>query len=134
MTNGSIWLPTFRPCDTKMDLREATHAPGFSTFTAKKDGLTATLKLFMAQTILLRISLSVCFRTLESIHSKISVIFNLAPYFQNLRLEITQMIYDIKCSGERIRQLRIQSGYLSDFQTSADYDRKWWVRFPFFAL
>ena len=49
MEDGSVWSPTFRPCDTKVDLREAAHAPGFSTFTAQKDGLTATLKLFMAQ-------------------------------------------------------------------------------------
>ena len=49
MEDGTVWSPTFRPCDTKVDMREASHAPGFSTFTAKKDGLTATLKLFMAQ-------------------------------------------------------------------------------------
>ena len=49
MEDGTVWSPTFRPCDTKVDMREAAHAPGFSTFTAKKDGLTATLKLFMAQ-------------------------------------------------------------------------------------
>ena len=49
MEDGTVWSPTFRPCDTKVDMREAAHAPGFSTFTAKKNGLTATLKLFMAQ-------------------------------------------------------------------------------------
>ena len=49
MEDGTVWSPAFRPCDTKADMREAAHAPGYSTFTAKKDGLTATLKLFMAQ-------------------------------------------------------------------------------------
>lgn len=49
MEDGTVWSPTFRPCDTKVDMREAAHAPGYSTFTAKKNGMTATLKLFMAQ-------------------------------------------------------------------------------------
>ena len=49
MADGTVWSPTFRPCETSVDFRESSHAPGFSTFTAKKDGLTATLKLFMAQ-------------------------------------------------------------------------------------
>ena len=49
MEDGTVWSPTFRPCDTPVDFREASHAPGYSTFTAKKNGLTATLKLFMAQ-------------------------------------------------------------------------------------
>lgn len=48
MEDGTIWSPTFRPCETEVELREASHAPGVSTFTAKKDGLTAVLKLFMA--------------------------------------------------------------------------------------
>lgn len=49
MEDGSVWSPTFRPCDTKVDERKAAHAPGYSVFTAKKDGLTAALCLFMAQ-------------------------------------------------------------------------------------
>ena len=49
MEDGTVWSPTFRPCETPVDFREARHAPGFSAFTAKKNGLTATLKLFMAQ-------------------------------------------------------------------------------------
>lgn len=48
MENGTVWSPTFRPCDTKTERRESAHSPGYSTFTAKKDGLTAILKLFMA--------------------------------------------------------------------------------------
>ena len=46
--DGTVWSPTFRPCETKVDNREAYHAPGYSVFTAEKDGLTATLKLFMS--------------------------------------------------------------------------------------
>ena len=49
MEDGTVWSPTFRPCETPVDFREASHTPGYSTFTAKKNGLTATLKLFMAQ-------------------------------------------------------------------------------------
>ena len=49
MADGTVWSPTFRPCETPVDFREASHTPGYSTFTAKKNGLTATLKLFMAQ-------------------------------------------------------------------------------------
>lgn len=49
MQDGTVWSPTFRPCDTKVDKREAKHAPGYSVFTAEKDVIAATLKLFMAQ-------------------------------------------------------------------------------------
>ncbi len=47
--DGTVWSPTFRPCETPVDFREASHAPGYSVFTAKKRGLTAVMKLFMAQ-------------------------------------------------------------------------------------
>lgn len=49
MQDGTVWSPIFRPCDTPVDHREAYHAPGYSVFTAQKNGLTAVLKLFMAQ-------------------------------------------------------------------------------------
>ena len=49
MQDGTIWSPTFRPCETKVDRREAAHHPGWSEYAAEKDGLTAGLKLFMAQ-------------------------------------------------------------------------------------
>ena len=49
MKNGSVWSPTFRPCETKPDKWQAAHAPGYSEFTAEKDGLQAKLTLFMAQ-------------------------------------------------------------------------------------
>ena len=49
MADGTVWSPTFRPCETPVDDRKASHAPGYSIFCAKKNGLAATLKLFMAQ-------------------------------------------------------------------------------------
>ena len=49
MNDGTVWSPTFRPCETKVDRREAAHHPGYSVFTAEKDGLVARLTLFMAQ-------------------------------------------------------------------------------------
>ena len=49
MPNGTVWSPTFRPCETPVDAREAVHAPGYSTFIAEKNGLKAVLKLYMAQ-------------------------------------------------------------------------------------
>ena len=49
MNDGTVWSPTFRPCETKVDRREAAHHPGYSVFTAEKDGLVAKLTLFMAQ-------------------------------------------------------------------------------------
>lgn len=48
MPDGTVWSPTFRPCETKLDSWEAAHSTGYSEFTAEKDGLRATLKLFMA--------------------------------------------------------------------------------------
>ena len=49
MKDGAVWAPAFTPCATPVDERSAYHTPGYSEFTAKKDGLRATLKLFMAQ-------------------------------------------------------------------------------------
>lgn len=49
MKDGSVWSPTFRPCETKPDKWQAAHSAGFSEFTAEKDGLRAKLTLFMAQ-------------------------------------------------------------------------------------
>lgn len=48
MTDGTVWSPTFRPCETRPDKWEAAHSTGYSVFTAEKDGLLATLTLFMA--------------------------------------------------------------------------------------
>lgn len=56
------------------------------------------------------LSLPTLSRTVESLHSEVSVTSNLAPCIRKLlRLEITQMNYDMKQSGERIRQLRINN-------------------------
>lgn len=64
-------------------------------------------------------------RTVESMHSEISVTSNLVPQPQKiLRLEIVDMIYDIKKCGDRIRQLRIQSGYTQEsLAKKLDIDR-----------
>lgn len=48
MEDGTIWSPTFRPCEAEVEMREAAHRPGVSTFTARKGGLTAILELCMA--------------------------------------------------------------------------------------
>ena len=48
MQDGTVWSPTFRPCETILDTWEAAHSTGYSEFTAEKDGLRATLRLFMA--------------------------------------------------------------------------------------
>ena len=47
-TDGTVWSPTFRPCDTAPDRWQAAHSTGYSVFTAEKDGLMAVLTLFMA--------------------------------------------------------------------------------------
>lgn len=49
MKDGTIWSPTFTPCATPVDERSAFHEPGVSEFMAKKDGICASLKFFMAQ-------------------------------------------------------------------------------------
>ena len=48
MEDGTVWSPTFRPCDVRPDAWEAAHFPGYSVFTAQKDGLRAILTLFAA--------------------------------------------------------------------------------------
>ena len=48
MKDGTVWSPTFRPCDTELDHWQASHSTGYSEFVAEKDGLKATLTLFMA--------------------------------------------------------------------------------------
>jgi len=51
LKDGTVFSPTFTPCSTPVDYREASHAPGYSVFTAFKNGLKATLKLYMAQSV-----------------------------------------------------------------------------------
>ncbi|MHC4885289.1 MAG: GH36-type glycosyl hydrolase domain-containing protein, partial [Planctomycetota bacterium] len=46
--DGTVWSPTFRPCETPLDHWEACHQPGKTTYTAGKDGLAARLTLFVA--------------------------------------------------------------------------------------
>lgn len=46
--DGTTWSPTWRPCETPLDRWEATHQPGRTTFVAEKNGIAATLRLFVA--------------------------------------------------------------------------------------
>ncbi len=48
MQDGTVWSPTFRPCNTELDNWQASHSTGYSEFVAEKDGLKAALTLFMA--------------------------------------------------------------------------------------
>ena len=45
MKDGAVWSPTFRPCVGEN--ASASHAAGYSTFSAEKNGLRATLTLFV---------------------------------------------------------------------------------------
>lgn len=54
------------------------------------------------------------FCAVESIYSEVSVISNLSLHPKTLRLETVHMNYDMKKSGERIRQLRIQRGFTQE--------------------
>ncbi len=46
--DGSAWSPTFLPTETALDSWEARHAPGRSTFTARKGNKSVSLSLFIA--------------------------------------------------------------------------------------
>lgn len=81
MKDGTVWSPTFRPCETKVDERSAEHAPGYSTFTATKDGVKATLKLFMAQdTDALIWDLKLCNKNGEEIEFDVYAYVELSQY------------------------------------------------------
>lgn len=45
--DGTVWSPTFRPVETKLDRFEAKHFPGKSVFIAEKDETEAILTLFV---------------------------------------------------------------------------------------
>lgn len=47
-SDGTIWSPTFRPCDTPLDEWSASHMPGESRFVAHKNGIKAKLSFFVA--------------------------------------------------------------------------------------
>lgn len=47
-SDGSVWSPTFRPVETKLDCYYAEHMAGKSVFHAEKNGTTAVLTLFIA--------------------------------------------------------------------------------------
>lgn len=46
--DGTVWSPTFRPCETELDSWKSAHRPGSTTFTASKNGIDAELTLFMS--------------------------------------------------------------------------------------
>ena len=46
--DGTCWSPTFRPCETALDAWTATHRPGHTRFSARKDRLAAELEFFVA--------------------------------------------------------------------------------------
>ncbi len=45
--DGTVWSPTFRPVETKLNKWECSHQPGLTRFVAKKGKLEATLELFI---------------------------------------------------------------------------------------
>lgn len=47
-SDGSVWSPTFRPVETRLDNYYAEHMAGKSIFHAEKDGTYADLTLFIA--------------------------------------------------------------------------------------
>jgi len=46
--DGTVWSPTFRPCETPLDKWEARHQPGKTSFHAQKKGIKAELTFFVA--------------------------------------------------------------------------------------
>ncbi len=48
LKDGTIWSPTFRPCNKKLDSWTAIHQPGKSVFTARKGKIEAELTLYVA--------------------------------------------------------------------------------------
>ncbi len=47
--DGTVWSPTFRPCETPLDSWQSVHQPGKSRFIASKGDIKAVLTLFMSQ-------------------------------------------------------------------------------------
>lgn len=46
--SGAVWSPSWRPVEGDLDSWSAEHEPGLTRFVAVKDGLKATLELFIA--------------------------------------------------------------------------------------
>jgi cellobiose phosphorylase len=49
--DGTIWSPSFRPCETPLESWESKHQPGRTTFKAQKDGIEAILSIYIAPDI-----------------------------------------------------------------------------------
>lgn len=47
--DGTVWSPSWKPCEVSVDAWEARHAPGKSTFVARHGDLEVSLTLFIAQ-------------------------------------------------------------------------------------
>ncbi len=47
--DGEVWSPSLLPCRSQLDERTSEHRPGFSSYTGRRDGMTVTQELFMAQ-------------------------------------------------------------------------------------
>ncbi len=45
--DGTVWSPTWRPCETKLDFWQAEHFPGKSLFKAKMGKIFAELEIFI---------------------------------------------------------------------------------------
>jgi cellobiose phosphorylase len=46
--DGTVWSPSWRPVETKLDAWRAEHQPGLTRFVARRGHLEATLELFIA--------------------------------------------------------------------------------------
>ena len=46
--DGTVWSPSWRPVETKLDAWRAEHQPGLTRFVARRGDLEATLELFIA--------------------------------------------------------------------------------------
>ncbi len=45
--DGTVWSPTFRPCETELDSWEGRHRPGITSFAARKNGIGAEISYFI---------------------------------------------------------------------------------------
>lgn len=46
--DGTVWSPSYKPCETPLDQWEARHAPGVTTFTGRRGEIEVTQELFIA--------------------------------------------------------------------------------------
>ena len=46
--DGTVWSPTYKPCDTPLDQWEARHSPGATEFSGRRGNLEVTQRVFVA--------------------------------------------------------------------------------------